>query len=452
MMEMGFFDRIKKKKEASFCMGIEDVFHLQGEKYKDYVVVVGQAFGTATVGAAAYITSPGCDKTDNILVTIDGIEINRQRVQSVSDQPAAFLVKTGKDFPIHKGSVVFTRDKSGKDIYGAYLRALNWASLPKNTLTVNTEDLENMTLTDLAEVLQMFEFVSKNDDKNLKKSKAQPEKKPLLDALAKKLLQAEEIFCLYHKGTGEPMMFSDTFCNDKGYICTPPKIKIVTKAYADAASMVLPDNAPCEWKKIENGADGKGIENFLGYVFYLNGAQAVQVFSNGPVINADSLVAPPSYDGIPEIQIPITNPDVVRWQLLMGQMEELKTKDEETIYSIYFGFLGKACIDAKFLVPMQKNGEETEPVDETGKTVFKEGTTIFFPTISGKGNCLAIRFYTDWKRLRMSYGDDWSGMIFNIDQFIDEFDIVVNLTNYEKAGCYIDKETYERMKNSNKNS
>ena len=53
--------------------------------------------------------------------------------------------------------------------------------------------------------------------------------------------------------------------------------------------------------------------------------------------------------------------------------------------------------------------------------------------------------YTDWKRLQDAMGDGWKGMVQPIEGIIDQFDCAINLTEHEKAGCYVDKEMFREM-------
>ena len=65
------------------------------------------------------------------------------------------------------------------------------------------------------------------------------------------------------------------------------------------------------------------------------------------MIDASKLVEKPSFDGVPAINVPVTNPGLMRWMLLMGQMHEPKTDDARLIYNMYFGFFLQ-----ELLVPM----------------------------------------------------------------------------------------------------
>lgn len=61
-------------------------------------------------------------------------------------------------------------------------------------------------------------------------------------ALAEKVLNADEIYCLYNKLTDQPHLFSRTVQQNDDYLCTPPDVRIFTKAYADYALQKYPDD------------------------------------------------------------------------------------------------------------------------------------------------------------------------------------------------------------------
>ena len=73
-------------------------------------------------------------------------------------------------------------------------------------------------------------------------------------------------------------------------------------------------------------------------------------------------------------------------------------------------------------------------------------TTFELPLQEGKNGRKAVHFYTDWLKLRQMYEDGWDGMIQTIGQVIDVYDVVINVTKFPRAGCYISKEMFDDMK------
>ncbi|MGN0026223.1 MAG: SseB family protein [Clostridium sp.] len=106
-------------------------------------------------------------------------------------------------------------------------------------------------------------------------------------------------------------------------------------------------------------------------------------------------------------------------------------------------------LKARLLVPIQKDGK-IPPPNENVATVLDKDVKLKFPIDNGKDDRQAIRMYTDWKRLRMVYDENWSGLIEPVKDFIDVFDVLLNMTEYYEAGIYISKDSYYQMEAENK--
>lgn len=450
------FDFFKKKKDVgekekektenpSFLLGVQDVF---GLKESEDMVVVGRLEGRVCTGDAVYLSSPGVDEDSVFLTTVKGIEINvNTPAQEAADCHVALRIENGRQYPIRKGTVLFTRERSTGDVHQAYVNALGDAFVMRQKLELSEEELETLTITDCAEIWRLFAwFQNKVAQDQSEETKQENHKKidKLAAALCKKIMQADAVYCVFNKETGEPHMFSRTIKQEESYLCTPPDILLFTKAYEGIMKKSFSEDK-FEVRRIENGEKKDGIYNFLGSTFYLNGACGVAVVSEQTAISADMLVPAPDYSNIAPQNVPVTNPDLMRWMLLLGQLKKAETEEEKLIYSLYYRFLSKEMVKARFLIPMQNEGEIPKP-DENGKTVLEKGLTIKFPTMDGKYGRPAVRMFTDWKRLRMVYDESWGGMVQPISGFINTFDCAVNPTQYPKAGCYIGTELFEDMK------
>lgn len=435
-----------QKSETGFVLGVMDTFKLIDSKD---LVIVGNVKGTVHVGDAVYCANQGDDEGGMFLTTILGIEINaKQPVNEAADCHVGLKLENAAEAGIKIGTVLFTREKSTSEVHDAYISALGDTYVMSKGLNLTDEELENLSVTDLSEIWRMFAwFHGKNKEHEDEDKRADNRKKieRIAAVICKKLLVLNEIYYLYNKQTGEPHMFSRTVKREEGYLCTPPDIMLITKAYQPVMEKYYAGDR-FELRKIENGEDGKGIYNFLGSTFYLNGACGIEVNSAEVSVDASMLVPKPDYSGIPEINIPVTNPDVERWMLLIGQMNSPETEDEKLIYKLYYGFMSSEMVKAKFLIPMQKDPAQTETPDENGKVTLKKDTTINFPTMDGKYGRPAVRMFTDWKRLRMAFPDEkWGGMIQPISGFINAMDCAINATQFPKAGDYVGEEMYKDM-------
>jgi len=451
---MGLFGKNKKTTESekttettvNFYLGIEDTFRLTNSTD---LVAVGHVHGTVTKGAAVYIANPGEDDAPISLTTIEGIEINGKPVESATDTNVGLKISRGADLQIKIGSVAFTRDISSKDVHDAYIQALGQAYISFRQMKLKEDDYAKMSLTDLAELRRLYcRFIERKKDQETEELRAfnQTVLDTISQHMCERVLSVKEIYTVIHKKTGEPFMISRVLKQPEGYLTTPPDIMLITKAYLEVMKKKYDPNL-FDIVKIENGEDGKGIYNFLGSAFYLNGACGIKVIFDEFAIDASKLVPEPDYSNIPKIQIPVTNPDVERWLLLMGQMAPIgpeNGEDEKTIYMIFNGHLMNALKNARFLIPMKLDGE-VDPPDENGNTVIKKDSKISLATMPGKNDRDSILMYTDWKRLRMAYNeaDGWSGMIQSIGEMIDMYDCTINYTEFVVAGCYISKNTYE---------
>jgi len=437
-------DDEKEVRQESFYLGVEDTFRL---KDTSDIVVVGKVHGTIMKGSAFYITNMGDDDAPVYLSTVVGLEVDRTPVNVATDTFVAVRIDGGSKLNIKTGSVLFTRDISTKDVHNAYIYALGDGYISFRNMKLEQADYDKMSLTDLAEVRRLYKGLV-----DIKKEQETEEiaafNKRIFDTIGKnmssKILTSKELYTVINKKTGEPHMVSHTFESDDGnYITTPPDIILITKAYLEVWKQQFnPDKY--DIIKIENGEDGKGIYNFLGSAFYINGACGVTVLFSDYSIDAGMLVEKPDYSNIPRISVPVTNPDLERWLLLMGQLDQPKTENEKKIYSIYLNHMIMELAKAQFIIPMKVDGE-MEPPDENGNTTLKKDTTIAIATQKGKGERAAIRMYTDWKRFRMVYSeaDGWSGLIQPISGMIETYDCVINDTEFSSAGCYVDKHFYE---------
>jgi hypothetical protein len=434
----------QKLVSGSFVYGVHDTFKLLNS---NDLVVVGRVKGTVYPGMAVYVSIFGDDNGSILITTVLGLEINQRPVDTATDCLVALKLEAGQKVDIKTGSIVHTRDISTKEVHDAYISAIGDEYVLRKNLVLTDDEIASMSITDCAEAWRLFNwFHSKNSANEPDEEKLESSKKieKLADALCKKILAADEIYTVFNKATGEPHMYSHTINQDNGsYMCTPPDIMIISKAYSKQYEAMFSADK-LEIRKIENGKNKDGIYSFLGSTFYLNGACGVAILSEQTAIDASKLVPKPDYGDTPQINIPVTNPDLMRWMLLIGQLGQPETTDAELIYKLYYRFMSIEMTKAMFVIPMQTEGEVPTP-DKNGNTVLKQGLQLKFPTLKGKYNRDAVRMFTDWKRLHMEYGPEWSGFLQPVSGMIDVFDCVINATEYPAAGCYISKDMYEEM-------
>ena len=453
---MGLFSRKNEKQPDiqpsspdSFTFGVEDIFHAESG---NEVIVTGRVKGTVRPGDVACIINPGDDKKTVGSILIAGLEIDHSSTDIATDTAVGIRITPPEGFTLKIGSVCYSNGSSEENIYKAYITALTASFFGMKHLVINEDDLGRMSIGDLAEVWNFVRHV-------FRENKGMPDETRkevtvrvglIAEELIKKILSADEIFYVNNKRTGEPYLFSHTLKREDRYECTPPAILMIPESHLERIRAFF-EKDDLEICSVKNGEDGKGIYNFLGSTFYLNGACGVHVLSRDIMIDASKLVEKPSFDGIPAINVPVTNPGLMRWMLLMGQMHEPKTDDARLIYNMYYGFFLQELPKAKLLVPMKGDAlPDPSEADKDGNARIKKGAKITFPSIQGKKDRRAVQMFTDWKRLYSFFNSGWSGMVETIGNVIEVFDCAINATDHLAAGCYIDRDMYKLAVEKNK--
>ncbi|HEM6576892.1 MULTISPECIES: SseB family protein [Streptococcus] len=452
---MGLFDFFKKNKDEMTevttatqqpaAFGVEAVFNSQDSRE---VILSGQAYGTIKVGDRLTFVKGGRD----YVATVKEIEQSQTAMQVLTNQKGSLRVILTDNELAKVGLVLYNSVASSDFKEEAYLRALADGFIGFQNVILKTEDIQKASLSDVAELVGLFINYCRKNDKvfSTEEIEENQQKIQVLRGIVKdKLLAADRIYILQSTRTGEAQLYSETFRREDGsFLCTDPLIQIVDEERYNYVMEKLTEakRTDVTLRKVEKGEDGEGITNALGTEFYLNGALGVFIESKDTVVWAKELVPKPDFSGIPEIQVPVTNPNIVRWLLLMGQMGKPETKDEELVYGLYYGFLSREIPRATFLIPMQHDKHFLERLNGKEESTFKQGSKFNLPTRKGKENREAISIFTDWKRLRMVFDEKWSGMIEPAGNMISIFDYIINGTQYHEAGCYVSQESFETMK------
>ena len=146
-----------------------------------------------------------------------------ENLQSFSNVNAASL-----NIPVHADSEPFASDN---DINN-FTKAIGDEYVSKKQLELTKEDLEKISITDGAEMWRLYSWYHREvmpDDTDQKRKLSSQRINRLGAALAEKVLNADEIYCLYNKLTDQPHLFSRTVQQNDGYLCTPPDVRISPK-------------------------------------------------------------------------------------------------------------------------------------------------------------------------------------------------------------------------------
>lgn len=462
---MGIFDFLKKteatkptkttesNKEAeeakgNACVGVLDLFQM---KETNQLLIVGSLEGSIKVGDQLQFCNP--DQGMESLGTVEVKKLSSQNkdADSLTDEVLAHLVvdRIPSLDKLKKGSVLFSSGIEEEQKLSSYSDALYRAFVAIQEGQLTNEDYLAASLDDSVEILRLFLWECRQNQETESEESYQANTRKLerLAAIVKdKLLAADSIYAVFSEKTGEPYLFSTTYDRgEEGYLCSDPMIMLYTPRWYHQFKETIDSRPNSVVKLIENTADKKGIENFLGTAFYLNGALGATFNTKEVSISASVLVQKPDFSNLPEIQVPVMNPDIVRWMLLMGQMDKPTTEDEEVIYKLYYKFFSAAMPKAKLLIPLNATSGFPDKNQGANSFVLKEDAKFSIPVREGKDGRNSVQVFTDWKRLRMVFDEQWNGMIEEAGGMIASFDYAINATEYYKAGAYVSEKTFREM-------
>ncbi len=438
-------EELKKERASSFVMGVEYI--MQKEDAKE-IVVIGKLDGRAVVGNTVTVSNPGRLSNEKSEVQITAIRTTDGDVREVSGGSAELHLSMQEERNFRIGDVLYTADVPAESTMHAYAKALTETYVIKRQLELSDQELEQLSVSDLQEMLRFHAFLQDRfQSEQGPESAIPPERvKRLEKSLANRILEEDYIYCVFSKKTGEPYLYSRTTSDTNGgYHCSAPTIRIFTEEYKSRMQGIY-EGGRFEVKRIENGSKGKGIYNFFGIAFYLDGAEGVEVISDDTILEASLLVEKPDERTITENGIPVSNPDLMKWLLMLGQMDkaDLETDDGKIIYTLYYKFMAAQATKAKFLVPIHAQGKMPE-ANEEGVLQVEDGTRFDIPCVPGKNGRKAIFIFTDWRHLYGTINEKCEAVVETIDSLINSFDCIINSGDYSKGGGYISLSTYNEM-------
>ena len=462
---MGIFDFLKKtettkttettesNKEAeeakgNACVGVLDLFPM---KETNQLLIVGSLEGTLKVGDQLQFCNPDQGMKALGIVEVKKLSSQNKDVDSLTDEVLAHLVvdMDSSLTKLKKGSVLFSSGVDEEQKLSSYSDALYRAFVAIQEGQLTNEDYLAASLDDSVEILRLFLWKCRQNQDNESEENYQANTRKLerlAEIVKDKLLVADSVYAVYSEKTGEPYLFSTTYDRgEEGYLCTDPMIMLLTPSWYRQFKETIDRRPNSVVKLIENTADKKGIENFLGTAFYLNGALGAAFNTKEVSISASVLVQKPDFSNLPEIQVPVMNPDIVRWMLLMGQMDKPTTDDEEVIYKLYYKFFSAAMPKAKLLIPLNATSGFPDKSQGANSFVLKEDAKFSIPVREGKDGRNSVPVFTDWKRLRMVFDEKWNGMIEEAGGMIEGFDYAINPTEYYEAGAYVSLTAFKEM-------
>lgn len=462
---MGIFDFLKKTETAeaaeiteaqketeesknNACIGVLDLFSM---KETNQLLIVGSLEGSLNVGDQLQFCNPDQGMESLGSVEVKKLSSQNKDADSLTDEVLVHLVvdRIPSLDKLKKGSVLFSSGVEEEQKLSSYSDALYRAFIAIQEGQLTNEDYLAASLDDSVEILRLFLWKCRQNQETESEESYQINTRKLerlAEIVKDKLLAADSVYAVYSEKTGEPYLFSTTYDRgEEGYLCTDPMIMLLTPSWYRQFKETIDSRPNSVVKLIENTEDKKGIENFLGTAFYLNGALGAIFNSKEVSISASALVQKPDFSNLPEIQVPVMNPDLVRWMLLMGQLDSPTTEDEEVIYKLYYKFFSEAMLKAKFLIPLDAASEFKDDSQEGSSFVLEKDSSFNIPVKEGKDGRNSVPVFTDWKRLRMVFDEKWNGMIEEAGGMIEVFDYAINPTEYYEAGAYVSLTAFKEM-------
>ena len=462
---MGIFDFLKKTEatktteitesnkeseeaKGNACLGVLGFFPMEE---KGELLIAANLEGSLKVGDCLSFCNPdqGMDALGSVVVK--KLSCHKEDVEALNDEELVYLEvdKVPSLDKLKKGSVLYSQGVEEKKRSSTYGYALYRAFVTIQEGKVGDEDYQALSLEDSIEILQAFLWDCRQNQETESEESYQSNTRKLerlAEIIKDKLLVADSVYAVYSEKTGEPYLFSTTYDRgEEGYLCTDPMIMLLTPSWYRQFQETIDSRPNSVVKLIENTEDKKGIENFLGTAFYLNGAMGAIFNSKEVSISASALVQKPDFSDLPEIQVPVMNPDLVRWMLLMGQMDQPTTEEQELVYGLYYKFFSMAMPKAKFLLPLDAASGFPEDNSEGNSFVLEKDANFNIPVREGKDGRNSVPVFTDWKRLRMVFDEKWNGMIEEAGGMIEGFDYAINPTEYYEAGAYVSQTAFKEM-------
>lgn len=216
--------------------------------------------------------------------------------------------------------------------------------------------------------------------------------KIFLDILRDKIKDAEELFIAYDQITNYPYIDAA----DRIWMFSKEEYAMKAKDYFMQQLILL------EIKKInsEEIIQAFGKLHMLGIkkIIVDNGEYCIE-------INRDDILSPPDWSNTPQINIPVTNPDLQNAMIRFFQLLYSKSNyegKEQTLHGLENHMLDEV-IHGKYLIPMQLKQEEPSRQSGEGVVTLKKDTIMQFASVIGEEGTSWLPAFTDWAEFEKVY-------------------------------------------------
>ncbi len=445
---MGLFDFLfgKKKQAPSFALGV--VIFFKGEDNSSDLMVVGFVKGTIKVGDEIVVTKMSCVTEPPVKTTVLSLMVPEGELQEASDRMVMARVQDGAKLDIYKGTVLHSENAPDEQRYNAYIAALGNAFVNEQECKLTKEDCERLAASDISEIWQLYYKAHAEEAKQFEAKQVllNYKRRELYKLIREKLFLLDDVYVVYSVETDEPYLFSHASEDEKGTLSvTMPMARLIPSSYIHNLKESFGKNEIFDFKRIENGPDKEGIRNFIRDLFIYDGIRGIQYCGEKTTILAEQLVDLPRYKGMDEKEIPVTNPNVIKWLYLARQLGKLNTKDKERLSQVYLYEFYEALKTAKFIAPMRLHGYD-QLLEENPQTDVVPNIPFDLAMQPGNTKELTLKVYTDWKRLRKHHGEDCKALIVTLDEPLAFHDVVINPGDHPMAAATITEEWYNEVK------
>ena len=446
---MGLFDFLfgkKEETELSCILGVGDVIGVDDNATD--LIIEGFVEGTLKVGDEMIVTKMSCLSETPVKTVITSIYVNEEEVQEASEKVVKVTVKDGDKLGIYKGTVLHSENVTDTQVYYTYRFAMDIAFVKQQDGILTEEDREKLAASDISEIWSLYWKAHLEDFKRVKEIELKVDKRrrDFFNLIREKLFLLDDVYVVYSVETDEPYLFSHASEDEKGSLSvTMPMAQLIPSSYIHNLKEMFGKSEKFDFKRIENGPDKDGIRNFIRDLFIYDGIRGIQYCGEKTTILAEQLVDLPRYKGMDEKEIPVTNPNVIKWLYLARQLGKLNTKDKKTLSQVYLYQFYEALKTAKFIAPMLLHGYD-QLLEDNPQTEIEPNIPFDLAMQPGKTKELTLQVYTDWKRLRKHRGEDCKGLIVTLDEQLEYYDVVINPGGHPMAAATITEELYNEVK------
>lgn len=224
------------------------------------------------------------------------------------------------------------------------------------------------------------------------------------NVLLEKIKEAETLYIAYEKNTNSPYLDAD----DRVWMFSK-------EAYAaNARDYFMQQLLMLDMRKLNHGDILPKLAELhtlgLPKILLDNGQYHVE-------LERDALLPPPDWSGVPEINIPVSNPGLQRAMIRFFQAMSTPDPDPDqnrkrSLLQALEAEMLEQLIQARYLLPMQLIEPNPSPPDEYGQKTIGAGATLQFGVLGGEGDTTWLPAFTDWAEFEKVYDKEvWSSNV-----------------------------------------